>query len=380
MEIKLNRERLAQEFVRLCEISSPPREEKPVADYLKQVFAGLGADYAYEDDSALKTGSESGNLIFRFKGSNGSAPIFYACHMDTVQPGQGVQVERDGDVFTSRGDTILGSDDKSGIAPLIEMIRVLRENGTGHRTLELVFTTCEEIGLQGAKALDYQKLQAEYGYALDSTGIDKVIIGAPAANRIRVDVHGTAAHAGINPEGGVSAFLVAAQAINKIKLGRLDEESTANIGVIKGGVASNIVPAQLMLKGEIRSHSTEKLATYTDEFKKAFLETIATWPVSDDPSFRPPTVDLKVVPEYPVMRLHESDTVVETIRQAGIALGREQSFIVAGGGSDANIFNGYGLPTAIVATGMTDVHTTDESIDLNDMVKLTEMLHTIACM
>ena len=380
MEIKLNRERLAEEFVRLCEISSPPREEKPVADYLKQVFAGLGADYAYEDDSALKTGSESGNLIFRFQGSNGSAPIFYACHMDTVQPGQGVLVERDGDVFTSRGDTILGSDDKSGIAPLIELIRVLRENGTGHRTLELVFTTCEEIGLQGAKALDYQKLQAEYGYALDSTGIDKVIIGAPAANRIRVDVHGTAAHAGINPEGGVSAFLVAAQAINKIKLGRLDEESTANIGVIKGGVASNIVPAQLMLKGEIRSHSTEKLATYTDEFKKAFLETIATWPVSDDPSFRPPTVDLKVVPEYPVMRLHESDTVVETIRQAGIALGREQSFIIAGGGSDANIFNGYGLPTAIVATGMTDVHTTDESIDLNDMVKLTEMLHTIACM
>lgn len=380
MEIKLNRERLAEEFVRLCEISSPPREEKPVADYLKQVFAGLGADYAYEDDSALKTGSESGNLIFRFKGSNGSAPIFYACHMDTVQPGQGVQVERDGDVFTSRGETILGSDDKSGIAPLIELIRVLRENGTGHRTLELVFTTCEEIGLQGAKALDYQKLQAEYGYALDSTGIDKVIIGAPAANRIRVDVHGTAAHAGINPEGGVSAFLVAAQAINKIKLGRLDEESTANIGVIKGGVASNIVPAQLMLKGEIRSHSTEKLATYTDEFKKAFLETIATWPVSDDPSYRPPTVDLKVVPEYPVMRLHESDTVVETIRQAGIALGREQSFIIAGGGSDANIFNGYGLPTAIVATGMTDVHTTDESIDLNDMVKLTEMLHTIACM
>ena len=117
-----------------------------------------------------------------------------------------------------------------------------------------------------------------------------------------------------------------------------------------------------------------------DTIKKAFLETIANWPVSDDPAFKPPTVDLKVVPEYPVMRLNESDTVVETIRQAGIALGREQSFIIAGGGSDANIFNGYGLPTAIVATGMTDVHTTDESIDLNDMVKLTEMLYTIACM
>ena len=180
--------------------------------------------------------------------------------------------------------------------------------------------------------------------------------------------------------GFLGAFLVAAKAINRIKLGRIDEESTANIGIIKGGVATNIVPAQLMLKGEIRSHSTEKLARYTDDFKTAFLDTIASWPVSDDPAYRPPTVDLKVESEYPAMRLEESDTVVETIRQAGLALGRDQSFIVAGGGSDANIFNGYGLPTAIVATGMTDVHTSDESVDLKDMVKLTELLYTIACM
>ncbi len=380
MEMRINRERLAEEFVRLCEISSPSREEKPVADYLKRVYADLGADFSFEDDSASKTGSESGNLIFRFAGNNDSAPIFFACHMDTVKPGNGVKVERTGDIFTSRGDTVLGSDDKSGIAPLIELIRLCRENGTAHRPIELVFTTCEEIGLQGAKALDYQRLQAEYGYALDSTGIDKVIIGAPAANRIRVDVHGTAAHAGINPEGGVSAFLVAAQAITKIKLGRIDEESTANIGIIKGGVATNIVPAQLMLKGEIRSHSSDKLARYTDDFKTAFLDTIAAWPVSDAAAYNPPTVDLKVEQEYPAMRLKESDTVVETIKQAGLALGREQSLIIAGGGSDANIFNGYGLPTAIVATGMSDVHTTEESIDLDDMVKLTELLYTIACM
>ena len=380
MDISIDRERLAEEFVRLCEISSPSREEKPVAEYLKKVFAELEVDHSFEDDSALRTGSESGNLIFRFAGNNDSTPIFFACHMDTVRPGHGVRVERNGDIFTSVGDTILGSDDKSGIAPLIELIRLIRENRAPHRPIELVFTTCEEIGLQGAKALDYSRLQAEYGYALDSTGIDKVIIGAPAANRIRVDVHGTAAHAGINPEGGVSAFLVAAKAITRIKLGRIDEESTANIGIIKGGVATNIVPAQLMLKGEIRSHSTEKLARYTDDFKTAFLDTIASWPVNDDPAYRPPTVDLKVESEYPAMRLQESDTVVETIRQAGLALGREQTFIVAGGGSDANIFNGYGLPTAIVATGMTDVHTSDESVDLKDMVKLTELLYTIACM
>ena len=135
-----------------------------------------------------------------------------------------------------------------------------------------------------------------------------------------------------------------------------------------------------MLKGEIRSHSSDKLARYTDDFKTAFLDTIAAWPVSDAAAYNPPTVDLKVEQEYPAMRLKESDTVVETIKQAGLALGREQSLIIAGGGSDANIFNGYGLPTAIVATGMSDVHTTVESIDLDDMVKLTELLYTIACM
>ncbi len=380
MDIKIERERLAGEFVRLCEISSPSREERPVADYLKKIFSDLGADFSFEDNSAARTGSNSGNLIFRFNGNNGADPIFFGCHMDTVRPGLGVAVKRNGDTFTSQGDTILGSDDKSGIAPLIEMIRLLKENQLPHRTIELVYTTCEEIGLQGAKALDTEPLRAHYGYALDSTGIDKVIIGAPAANRIRVDVHGTAAHAGINPEGGVSAFLVAAQALTKLKLGRIDEESTANIGIIKGGVATNIIPAHLMLKGEIRSHSTDKLMRYTDDFKTAFLDTIAGWPVIEDPAYRPPTVDLKVDSEYPAMRLGESDTVVETVRQAGIALGREQSFIIAGGGSDANIFNGYGLPTAIIATGMTDVHTTDESIELGDMVKLTELLCTIACM
>jgi len=380
MKLTIDRERLAGEFTALCEISSPSKREKPVADYIKQVFTGLGADYFYEDDSAPKTGSDSGNLLFRFDGDGGSEPLFFACHMDTVQPGDGVQVERNDDVFTSRGDTVLGGDDKSGIAPLIELIRLLKENNIPHRTLELVFTTCEEIGLRGAKFFDWQKLKARYGYALDSTGIDRVIIGAPAANRFRIDVHGTAAHAGIKPEAGVSAFLVAAHALTKLKLGRIDEESTANIGIMEGGVATNIVPDHLMLKGEIRSHSVEKLARYSDDLKAAFLDTVEGWPVVDHPDYQPPTVDLKVESEYPAMRLSEEDQVVKTVKEAGRMLNREQSFIIAGGGSDANIFNGYGLPTAIVATGMTDVHTTDENCSLNDLVKLTELLYTIATM
>lgn len=380
MEMNINRERLAEQFVTLCEISSPSKEERPVADYLKKLFAELGADYCYEDGSAVETGSDSGNLIFRFNGNNNSDTIFFACHMDTVKPGSGVEVERTGDVFTSKGETILGGDDKSGIASIIEMICMFKENNTSHRTLEFVFTTCEEIGLRGAKSLEYQKLEAQYGYALDSTGIDRVIIGAPSANRFKIDVHGTAAHAGIKPEAGVSAFLVAAQAMTKLKLGRIDEESTANIGIMQGGVATNIVPAHVMLRGEIRSHSAEKLARYSEELKTVFLDTIAGWPVVDDPDYRPPTVDMKIEAEYPAMRLSEEDQVIKTVKEAGYMLGRDQSFIIAGGGSDANILNGFGLPTAIIATGMTDVHTTDESCDLNDLVKLTELLCTISCM
>jgi tripeptide aminopeptidase len=377
MKNTIDRERLARRFKTLCEISSPSRQEKPVADYLKNIFTELGADFIFEDNSSATTGSDSGNLLFRFSGTVDAPALFFACHMDTVMPGSGVEVQRDGDIFTSRGDTILGGDDKSGIAPLIELISLLKENHIPHRTIELIFTTCEEIGLQGAKSLDYQRVQSAFGYALDSTGIDKVIIGAPAANRFKIDIHGTAAHAGINPEAGVNAFLVAAQAITRLRLGRIDEESTANIGLISGGVATNIVPEHLSLKGEVRSHSPEKLEAYTEEIKNVFLDTVAGWPVPDNDDFKPPTVDLKVESEYPAMRLEEDAPVVETIRQAGLALGRELSFIVAGGGSDANIFNGYGLPTAIVATGMTDVHTTDERADLNDMVKLTELLYTM---
>ena len=376
MNITINRERLAQTFVTLCELSSPSRKEQNVALYLKDTFSSLGADFIVEDDSAVHTGSECGNLIIRINGTTDSAPVFFACHMDTVQPGSGVEVKRSGDIFTSRGDTILGGDDKSGIAPLIELITLLKENDTTHRTIELIFTTCEEVGLLGAKAFDYSPLKARFGYALDSNGIDKVIIGAPAANRMRIDVHGTASHAGINPEEGVSAFLVAAKALTKLKFGRIDEESTANIGIMKGGVATNIIPEHLMLRGEVRSHSMDKLAAFTKEIETTFKEAAAGWPVEDES--KRPSVDLRVEADYPAMRLSEDDPVIKTVLSAGEKLGREISLVIAGGGSDANIYNGYGLSTAIIATGMDKVHTTDERLDLNDMVSLTELLFTIS--
>lgn len=378
MNNTINRERLAEHFITLCELSSPSREEKIVADYLKKTFTALGADFIFEDDSAAKTGANCGNLIIRFNGSTGSAPVFFACHMDTVKPANGVQVQRNGDIFTSKGDTVLGGDDKSGITPLIELITLLKENRIPHRTIELIFTTCEEVGLLGAKHLDYHPLQSQFGYALDSTGIDKVIVGAPAANKIRIDVHGTAAHAGLNPEAGVNALQIAAEAITKLKLGRLDEESTANIGVIDGGVATNIIPEHIMLKGEVRSHSTKKLAAFTANMKGAFDEAAAAWPVSPNCGAQRPTIEFTVESDYPAMRLDEEDITLVTIRRAATAIGRDIAYVMGGGGSDANIYNSYGLATAILATGMNEVHTTDERLDLNDMVRLSELIMAIA--
>ena len=374
----IKKERLAATFVRLCETDSPSRREGRMAALLREQFTLLGAESIEEDGSAGRTGSDTGNLIIKFKGTDPSREaLFFSCHMDTVEPGTGVRVVRKGDIFTSRGNTILGSDDKSGIAALIELMTSLAEDKAGYGPLDLVFTTCEEIGLLGAKHLEHERLRARLGYALDTSGIDRVITGAPASNHLKILLHGIAAHAGLNPEDGISAFCMAAKAIAELQLGRLDAESTANLGLISGGVATNIVPAQLAIEGEVRSHSAEKLAVYTDAIITAVEKVVREWPVPAGAGDRKPRVDVQAQLEYPSMRLHEDDPVLTRVRQAGLRAGKDLRFLRAGGGSDANILNSYGLPTAIIATGMNSVHTTEEYLDINDAVSLAELLYAI---
>jgi tripeptide aminopeptidase len=378
MNIEVNRERLAATFTELCEISSPSRLEGKISTYLKEKFTELGADSIYEDDSATKTGSESGNLIIRFDGNlPDQEGLFFSCHMDTVEPAAGVKVVRTGDIFTSKGDTVLGGDDKSGIAGIIELLSLLKEKNIPHPMIEIIITTCEEIGLLGAKYLEYDQVRTKYGYALDSTGIDQVIIGAPAANKINVEINGLSAHAGLCPEAGINALALAAKALDTIQLGRLDEESTCNFGLIQGGVATNIVPEQVFLKGEVRSHSAEKLVRYTDEIISIFKQTIADWQEESTTSDQRPTVTVEIHDDYPLLSIALDTPVVRRIQNGSEVAGQTLQFIVAGGGSDANILCGYGLPTAIVATGMDKVHTLEEQLDLNDLVRLTELLHGV---
>ena len=378
MHIPINEERLAATFIRLCETDSPSRSEGRLAALLRDHFTALGADALLEDDSAVRTGSDTGNLIIRFNGNDPCREaLFFSCHMDTVEPGTGVRVVRKGDIFSSLGDTILGGDDKSGIAALIELMTILSEKEINHGPIELVFTTCEEIGLLGAKHLDPEHLRARFGYALDTTGIDRIITGAPASNRLKITLQGIAAHAGLNPEEGISAFCLAAKAITGLQLGRLDDQSTANLGRMHGGVATNIVPALLIIEGEVRSHSREKLELHTKAIISTFQKVVGGWPVPAAVGDRRPRVDIDVRPEYPAMSLQADDPVLARVRQAGVLAGRNLEFLVAGGGSDANILNSYGLPTAIIATGMNNVHTTQESLDLKDVVSLTRLLYAI---
>jgi tripeptide aminopeptidase len=370
----INQERLARTFIQLCETDSPSGKEGGMAALVTDMLCSLGASPPLEDDSAAETGSECGNLIFRFDGDPDLEPLFFNCHLDTVEPGTGVKVVRKDDIFTSLGDTILGSDDKSGIAAMIEALRVIRENNLPGAPLEFVFTTCEEIGLLGAKALNPEHIRSRMGYALDSTGFGRVIIGAPASNRLRITINGVAAHAGLHPEHGVNAIVTAGKALAAAPCGRIDKETTVNFGTIQGGASSNIVPEQVIIEGEVRSHSSEKLDRLTHEVEEAFRKTVREWSDPSGAARGVPELEFRADLDFPAMRLTAEDAVIRRLDQAAESIGIEMRHEMAGGGSDANIFNGYGLSTAIIATGMTHVHSTDEQVSLGDMVQLSQLI------
>lgn len=377
----IDQERLAAVFTELCEIDSPSLYEGNISKRLQEIFADLGADKIYEDNSMAATGSECGNLIIRFSGrgeKKDQEGFFLSCHMDTVEPASNVQVVRTGDIFTSKGNTILGADDKSGITAIIELLTVLKKNNDSHPPLEIVLTVGEELGLIGAHNLEVEKIRSPYGYALDSCGIDQVIIGAPATCKFDITVIGKAAHAGLAPESGISALKLTANALSQLDVGRLDEESTRNFGEIKGGVAFNIIPEKITIKGEVRSHNEEKLTAYLEEIHQAFNSTIAAWQSNEQTKDAKPQYIFTETGNYPALKLTKESPVIERVIRAAEMTGKNINYIVAGGGSDANVFFGKNLPTAIIATGMNKVHTTDEELDLNDLVSLTELLYSIA--
>jgi tripeptide aminopeptidase len=366
----INVDRLSETFMDLVQIDSVSREEANLAAFLQEQLEALGAETII-DDSAAKTGSNTGNLIARIKGCNNVNPLLFSAHMDTVEPGRGIKPVLKSGRIASDGTTILGADDKSAIAILLEMVRVLKESGNPHPPLELAFSTCEEIGLLGAKHFDWSLISARQGYVLDTRDPGGLVIRAPSANRIRITVIGRDAHAGSAPEKGINAILVAAKAIATLDLGRLDEETTCNLGVIRGGEATNIVPKLVEIDGEVRSHDDRKLANATQRMVDAFQEAAASYPDRGEDGL--PSASVDVHPDFKSTCIPEKHPVVQMALHAAERLNRSVSLQIAGGGSDANVFFQKGIVTGVLGTGMTDVHSVREYVDVQDMVKACEM-------
>jgi tripeptide aminopeptidase len=360
--------RLKDEFLDLVSIASPSKREGRIARRLEAILKRMGASVEV-DGAGEKIGGDTGNLLARFPGNTpGAPPFLLSGHMDTVGPAEAIHPVVEGDVVRTDGTSVLGGDDKAGVVAILEAIRVLRERRIPHGDLEVVLTICEEYGLLGAKHFDTGRLRATRGLVLDVDGVCELITRAPAANRLTFSVHGLAAHAGICPEQGMSAIRIAAEAIAAMRLGRLDAETTANLGIIQGGLAGNIVPESVTVRGETRSLSPEKLAAQTAHMRRCFEEAAARYRVCVGGRQHEARVESVVDPQYGRLDIRDDAAIVGLVRSAAGALGRECPTRGTGGGSDANVFVERGLEVANLACGMREIHTVNEWVDVRDLV------------
>jgi tripeptide aminopeptidase len=362
-------------FTELAAIPSPPGEERAVADTVAAYLRDLALDVE-EDGAGVHIGSSIGNLFCRVEPhgtSGGGVPLFLCAHLDTVPPAGPIEPVVQEDVVRNAGGTILGADNKAAVAVMLEAVRRVVAEGLPHAGIELVFTPKEEVGLLGAGAFDHTRLRASVGYVYDQAApIGEVVLGAPTATALLARFHGRAAHAGMYPEEGRSAIAAAARAISDLRLGRLDEDTTANVGRIEGGTARNIVPEWCTVSAEARSHDDRKLADVVQEMLDAFAFAA---------SVEECEVETEVETSYRGYRFRRDDAAVALAARALSRAGYRPSFALSGGGADANVFNERGLTCVNLANGMAQIHTPDEHItvaDLEGMVDVTLALVNLA--
>ncbi|MCD4650167.1 MAG: M20/M25/M40 family metallo-hydrolase [Candidatus Cloacimonetes bacterium] len=349
-------------FIELVRIDSESRSEGAIAQKIAADVSSFG--WKCEFDNASKyTGGDSGNLYIFIPGVVNKPPLMFSAHMDTVKPGKGVKPTIIDGYIRTDGTTILGADDKSGIAEILAAVYHLQEEKIPHVPLEIVFTVCEEIGLLGAKHVVLDRLKARMGFALDYHKVGTFLMGAPSQNTIEMVITGKEAHAGLEPEKGVSAIVVASHAISRLNLGRIDDETTCNIGIIKGGSATNIIPNEVYLKGEVRSHNPETLEEVTDNIVNTVRETVESHTVGDFTA----SVKITIKREYDSYRLPDEDPLCSLAAKSAQAIGESGNLGICGGGSDANYFNKIGIKTIVAGSGMNKVHTVDEEILVSEL-------------
>lgn len=361
----INEERLVTLFKDLCLVDAPALDEMRSVEWTKAYLAPLGLEMR-EDDAGARIGGNANNLIVTLKGNLEFAPrIFLSAHFDTVEPTAGLEILEEDGVFKTDGTTILGADDKSGMAPMIEAVRHFLDSGEAHGDVVLLLSVAEEIGLKGAAALDIESLGLDYGYVLD-TGppVGSFVTRTATHDNLTITVRGRPAHAGKDPENGINALQVAARAIEGMRMGRIGPETTANLGIVSGGTGVNVVMPSVTIRAEARSTSVEDLdaqvAHMTERFESAAREFGAT-------------VEFVHDRHYSNYHVGDDEEVVRVAQEAARALGLSGALRTTLGGSDANVFNAKEVPSIVVATGMTAIHTHEERISRADLVTTAEL-------
>ncbi len=362
---------IVQEFCEMVRLDSPPRREGAFAEIIRQKLAELGIEAQY-DGAGVRLGGDCDNLIARLAASAEGFPVVMLnAHLDTVGPSAGIEPVVEEDIVRSRGETVLGADCKAGIVIILEALRRLQQHGLAHGELVLVFTVAEEVGLLGARHLDYDALEPlpAMGYVLDGGHQPgKLTTAAPYADEIDCTIRGRAAHAGVEPEKGISAIQAASRAISQMRLGRIDGETTANVGTIDGGQARNIVPETAKIEAEARSHDEEKLreqtAHMTDILQREAVEYGAT-------------AQMRQARTYNGFHLDPEEPVVARAGAAARQVDLESVLHKGEGGSDANIFNEHGIPSAVLATGAGQPHTLEEYLHIPSLLQCLQWLLAI---
>jgi tripeptide aminopeptidase len=361
----VNQDRIVNAFCQYVQIASPTKSEGEFAKFITKELESLGLN-VFVDGAGEIVGSDTGNVIAKLQGTVQGETILLSCHMDTVSPGVNIKPTiRDGVIY-SDGTTVLGGDNKAGIAAIIEAIRIIKENDVPHGDIEIALSIFEEGGLHGAKNMDYSKIAAKRAFVLDSGGEPgQIIIQGPAQDKMDVKVIGKSAHAGVAPEEGISAIMVAAEAISKMNLLRIDEETTANIGVVQGGSVTNIVMPELTIQAEARSLDNDKLDKQSQHMVKCFEAAAEAFGAKVE-------IDLKRM--YGAFKISEADPIVEVVKKACENLSLKPYTAASGGGSDTNIFNVNGITAVNLGIGEKKPHTLEEHLHIKDLVSTAELL------
>jgi tripeptide aminopeptidase len=363
-------DRILDTFLRLVRIDSETYHEAAVADYVMEAARESGFE-AYMDNAGKAIGGDSGNVYIRMPASGVDAPpVIFCSHLDTVSPGKGIEPVVRGERVLSAGETILGADCKAGVAAIIEIMRISAEGNLKHGPIEIVLTVAEETQLQGIRNLEWDRIEARHAFVLDGAGgVGEVINASPTQDNVEFIFKGKAAHAGVEPEKGTNAIFGASWAISLMHLGRIDSETTANIGVIEGGRAVNIVPDRAVAQGEVRSLDIKKLEEQRKSLMRAALEAEAAVGVG---------VEVKVERAYDGYLIDPNDPLILLADEAGKAMGMKIEVVNSGGGSDANFMNGYGIKSVVLSIGARQPHTTYEYIDVQELHKLVRFCSEIA--